>query len=149
MTPSDYPINANPGPKDVSFLEDRINEFNIAATGFDDGELLSIFVRDEKGEITAGIYGWTWGGACEIRSLWVHENLRGQGIGRDLLARAEAEALRRGCRQIVLDTHSFQAPDFYQKYGYRVIGIHDDYPRGHQIYYLEKKLTLEEPGSGS
>jgi GNAT superfamily N-acetyltransferase len=139
----DFQINSDPDPQDVSFLEDRINEFNFAATGCYDAELLSIFVRDEGGAITAGIYGWTWGRACEIRFLWVHASLRGQGTGRALLAQAEAEALRRGCSTMVLDTHSFQAPGFYQKYGYQVVGVCEDYPHGHQKINLVKKLKTE------
>ena len=141
MSQINYTINAEPDPQDVTFLEERINEFNFAATGCYDGDLLSIFIRGERGEITGGIYGWTWGGTCEIRFLWVHADLRGQGIGRELLARAEAEALRRGCGQVVLDTHSFQAPKFYQKYGYEVVGVCEDNPRGYQKINLVKILA--------
>ncbi len=135
-----FQILTDPDPKDVQFLDERINEFNSATTGIYDGKLLAIFLRNELNEIFAGIYGWTWGGTCEIRDLWVHADRRGRGIGRELLGQAEAEAIRRGCHQIVLDTHSFQAPGFYTKLGYRIIGAHQDYPKGHQAYYLEKKL---------
>ena len=138
---ADYRIESNPDSRDVNTLEERIIEFNYETTGCRDGELLSIFLRDENGEIQAGIYGWTWGGTCEIRTLWVAAGLRGQGIGKTLLACAEAEARRRACHQIVLSTHSFQAPGFYQKYGFQVIGSIHDYPRGFQSYYLEKKLV--------
>lgn len=141
QTQPEYRIDSDPDPRDIAFLEERIIEFNYASTGFQDGELLSIFLRNESGEITAGVYGWTWGGACEIRFLWVRTDLRGQGIGRELLARAEAEALRRGCSLVVLDTHSFQAPEFYQKYGYRIVGECDDYPRGFKKINLAKKLS--------
>ncbi|HEX6290771.1 MAG TPA: GNAT family N-acetyltransferase [Herpetosiphonaceae bacterium] len=133
-------IESQPAASDVEYLEDRINEFNIARTGIDDGALLSIFVRDEANAIQAGLFGWTWGECCEIRFLWVDERLRGQGYGTRLLAAAEREAAMRGCRVITLSTHSFQAPDFYQKQSYEVVGVLDDYPRGYQQYYLRKRL---------
>ena len=138
-----FQIESDPNPQDVQFLDDQITTFNFNATGITDGELLAIFLRNNKNEIMAGIHGWTWGGTCEIRSLWVHEDWRGKGIGRELLTQAEAEATRRGCTQIVLDTHSFQAPGFYTKLGYQIIGAHQDYPRGHQAFYLEKKLSTK------
>jgi ribosomal protein S18 acetylase RimI-like enzyme len=134
------PIENQPDPKAVQFLEEQIYNFNVAATGITDGDLLSVFLRNDQSEIMAGIFGWTWGGTCEIRYLWVHTDWRGKGIGRGLLVRAEHEAIRRGCKQIVLDTHSFQAPGFYLKLGYQVIGLHSDYPQGHQMYYLRKVL---------
>jgi ribosomal protein S18 acetylase RimI-like enzyme len=134
------PIETNPDLKHVLFLEDQINEFNFKTTGITDGELLAIFLRGTQNEIVAGIYGWTWGGTCEIRYLWVQAEQRGQGIGSQLLAQAEQEAVRRGCRQIVLDTHSFQAPGFYLKMGYQIIASHENYPRGYAAYYLRKEL---------
>jgi ribosomal protein S18 acetylase RimI-like enzyme len=136
-------VDARPSGVDIRFLDDQINAFNVARTGYEisDDVLLASFVRDADGAIRAGIYGWTWGGCCEISSLWVHEAWRGRGIGGRLLALAESEALRRGCRQLVLDTHSFQAPLFYQRLGYEVVGIVDDYPLGHQKYYLRKRLA--------
>ncbi len=139
------PVETEPDPRDVQYLEDQIIAFNFQATGITDGELLAIFVRDDQKEIVAGIYGWTWGGTCEIRDLWVREDLRGKGLGRDLLCRAEEEATRRGCHQIVLDTHSFQAPGFYRKLGYQVVGEHQDYPRGFGHFFLQKKLPVGPP----
>jgi ribosomal protein S18 acetylase RimI-like enzyme len=135
-----YHIENEPDPKDVQFLDDQIIAFNFAATDITDGELLAIFLRNGQNKIMAGIYGWTWGGVCEIRYLWVHEDWRGKGIGRELLTQAEAEAVRRGCSQIVLSSHSFQAPGFYTKLGYKIIGAHQNYPKGHQAYFMEKKL---------
>jgi SAM-dependent MidA family methyltransferase len=39
--------------------------------------------------------------------------------------------------QIVLDTHSFQAPCFYKRLGFKIIDTHSGYLRGHQKYYLQ------------
>jgi ribosomal protein S18 acetylase RimI-like enzyme len=137
-----FNIDAHPAPADLNFLDEQINQFNFAATGImpEPDVLLAIIVRDEANEIVAGVWGWTWGGCCEIRTLWVHERLRGQGYGQRLLRAAEGEATRRGCRQVVLDTHSFQAPGFYRKHGYEVVGQVDGYPLGHTKYYLRKPL---------
>jgi len=101
-----------------TFLVDRIYEFNSEATGYFDGRLLGGNVKNEAGEVIAGFSGHTWGGCCEISNLWVSEHHRGQGLGRTILRAAEAEALRRGCAQVVLTTHSFQAPEFYERLGY-------------------------------
>ena len=57
-----------------------------------------------------------------------------------LLTAAEEEARRRGCVTIVLDTHSFQAPDLYRRHGYREVGTTTDTPRGHSQTLFQKSL---------
>jgi GNAT superfamily N-acetyltransferase len=134
-----------PSLSDIQFLEDRLYEFNEAATGISDGRALGIFVRDSERSIVAAAAGHTWGETCELRQVWVAEPLRRQGIGRSLLAEAEAEALRRGCRQLVLTTHSFQAPQFYAKLGYTVVAEVPEYPRGYSQIVLRKSLGDAAP----
>ena len=134
-------IEVEPAPADIRFLEDRLYEYNVEQTGSDDGKRLSIFVRDDKGLIVAGLHGWTWCGSCRIQTLWVHKGLRHKGYGRHLLGAAEQEARARGCEQILLDTFSFQAPLFYQQMGYEVIDVVEGYPRRpHSLYHLRKAL---------
>lgn len=129
-----------PDRDEVQFLEDRIDEFNMAHTGITDVRILAIVVRDRDGAIVAGIHGWTWGRSCEVKTLWVHEQWRGHGVGRRLMTAAEHEARARGASQIVLSTHSFQAPDFYRRLGFEVVGQVDDHPVGHRSIYLRKLL---------
>ena len=134
-------IEIEVAPKDVRFLEDRLYEFNVEQIGFDDGKWLSIFVRDDTGAIVAGLHGWTWCGSCQIQTLWVHRDLRRQSYGKRLMAAAEQEARARGCRQILLDTFSFQAPRFYEKLGFEIIGEAEDFPRRpHSAHHLRKAL---------
>jgi len=120
-------------------IEGRLYEFNVEATGIRDGRLLRVVLRDGAGRLVAAAMGHTWGGTCEIVQLWVEAARRRGGLGRKLMARAEAEARARGCRQIVLTTHSFQAPDFYRRLGFVPLGEIPDYPAGHS------KITLRKP----
>lgn len=129
-----------PSSADVAFVEDRLYEFNAGTTGIHDGLTLGVFLRDEGGTIVAAATGHTWGGVCELRQVWVADVLRKHGVGRRLMARAEAEARARDCRQIILTTHSFQAPGFYRKLGFDVVSEIADCPRGHSHLTLRKTL---------
>jgi ribosomal protein S18 acetylase RimI-like enzyme len=129
-----------PSSADVEFLEERLYEFNAGTTGISDGRTLGVFLRGDSGDIVAEAAGHTWGGTCELRQVWVAASERGHGLGRRLMAEAEAEAVRRGCRQLVLSTHSFQAPEFYRKLGFDIVAELPDYPRGHSHLVLRKRL---------
>ena len=100
---------------------------------------LAIFLRKE-GQIAAGLAGETYCGWLFVRYLWVSDELRGRGVGRELMARAEARARELGCHSAWLDTFSFQAPGFYEKLGYEEFG-RLDYPPGHHKHFLSKRLT--------
>jgi GNAT superfamily N-acetyltransferase len=140
MTESTLHIEAHPAACDLEFLETQINQYNIARVGVDDYCPLAIFVRDAAQAIIAGISGYTWAGFCEIQFLWVHEAWRGRGHGSRLLATAEDEARARGCSLVVLGSYSFQAPDFYLRYGYEVAGKVENCPPLHTHFYFRKRL---------
>ena len=96
--------------------------------------------RGHGGDLHAGLFGWTWGGCGYIDLLWVREDCRGSGLGTRLLATAEEEIRQRGCDQVALSTHSFQAPGFYARFGYQECGRTPAYPRGHDQVHLVKRL---------
>jgi GNAT superfamily N-acetyltransferase len=123
-----------------AFLVDRVYEFNSKATGYFDGRLLGASIRNEAGEVIAGCSGHTWGSCCEVSNLWVSEQHRGQGLGRRLLHAAEGEAIRRGCLQVVLRTHSFQAPAFYARLGYERRYAIEGVPKGYSDIIFVKLL---------
>jgi GNAT superfamily N-acetyltransferase len=99
--------DADPGLRDR--LDEEINAFNAAATGYDDGRMLSVAVRGDDGDLRAGLYGWTWGGCGYIDLLWVRDDQRGSGLGTRLLAAAEAEIRHRGCDRVALNTPAWRA----------------------------------------
>ena len=125
----------------IELLEDRIYEHNSSAINKYDGHLFSQIVKDENKEIIAGIAGWTWAGICEITQLWVSEGHRENGIGKVLLEAAEAEAKSKGCLRILVRSYSFQAPHFYEKYGYEVQHIQAGFPEGYNYYVLIKRIA--------
>ena len=126
-----------------ALLVEHIYEFNAEATGYFDGKLLGGRIVDDQGEVIAGFTGHTWGGCCVLTHVWVSAKHRIQGLGTTLLRSAEAEALRRGCAQVVLSSHSFQAPGFYEVNGYERKYAVEGWPRGYCDIIYVKALRAE------
>ena len=130
-------------PNDVQVVQDGLSAFNRRMAGSDasdDFAPLNLMVRANDGTVMGGLLGVTAWGGLYISILWLHDDLRGQHFGTDLVDMAEQEALRRGCHLVFVDTMSFQALPFYQKLGYTLFGQLDDFPVGHTRYYLQKRL---------
>jgi len=54
--------------------------------------------------------------------------------------------VRRGCHQMHLDTHGYQAPAFYRRLGYEAIGELPSWPRDKDARIFFRK-RLAEPAS--
>lgn len=130
------------GPDDAlsARLDEELAEFNFEATGIRDAREFAAALHDEDGALMAGVQGWTWGGTCWVERLWVRADARNRGLGRRLLMAVESEAHTRGCGQLALTTHSFQAPEFYRRLGFETVGELADYPVGHASLLLRKRL---------
>jgi NAD(P)H-dependent FMN reductase/GNAT superfamily N-acetyltransferase len=126
-------------------LIDEVDRFNLETTGISEVQEFVVSEGD-AGDLVAGVYGWCWGGTCWIEALWVREGFRHGGVGSRLLRAAEAIARQRGCTQMALDTHTFQAPDFYTRHGFEVAGTLPDHPVGHAQLLMYKRLG--GPGAG-
>jgi GNAT superfamily N-acetyltransferase len=141
MTGAALTVIDNPSRDDVQFLGDRLYEFNVKATGIADGREMAVLLRDADRRIIAGLYGWTWGGCAFVDRLWIDEGRRRRGLGTRLMHAAESEARKRGAFQMLLHTHSFQAPAFYERLGFERVAALDEYPRGHQDVFMRKSLA--------
>jgi GNAT superfamily N-acetyltransferase len=141
LRPGPIVFEEHPSRADLDRLKDAIDSFNYETSGFRDGRYLATFVRDDSGEMIAGLSGFTWGGYAKVEYLWIAAPYRRAGLGRRILAAAEAEARARGCDVIVLDTHDFQAPGFYTKLGYVACGRTEGTPRGSGQTLFRKVLA--------
>ncbi len=112
-----------------------LDQYNIQQAGEYGSRRICFALQSPEGEIVGGVLGAIFWGWFQIDLLWVKQELRGRGYGSRLLQGAEEEARRCGAKHAFLDTFSFQAPDFYPKYGYRLFGELDDFPPGHRRCY--------------
>lgn len=115
--------------------------YNRAKTGRDDPRTLVVTLEDSAQQVIGGLWGRTAYDWLFVELLFVPESLRGRGIGRDLLVRAEREAIARGCHSVWLDTFDFQARGFYERLGYTCFGELANYPAGSSRYFFKKSLS--------
>ena len=130
----------NTDSKKTHELGNLIRSYNQSKREPSKSEPLNIYVEDEQGNLLAGMSAETFGNWLEIEYLYVSEALRGQGLGSDILQRAEEEARDRKCKYSFVDTFHFQAPDFYKKHGYEEVFRLKEYPYTGERYYYTKEL---------
>jgi len=107
---------------------------------------LHVYAFGVAGTLIAGVVGRThtlrsW---FEVRLVWVDAPYRRHGIGRQLMTRAEQEAMQRGCQYARVATSQYQAPGFYAKLGYMVYGTLENCPPGETVSYFWKSLGATE-----
>ncbi|MCL1092439.1 GNAT family N-acetyltransferase [Shewanella kaireitica] len=107
--------------------------------GDEDTQPLSVVARDDAGNIIGGVTGRSIYKNFLIEVVWVDKAARGTGLGRQLMQQAEEQAKQRGCLAAQLDTLSFQAPQFYQKLGFEVVGTVPEFAGSPARYFMLKK----------
>lgn len=133
-------VVAAPGEAERDAILSALVAYNDDAAGPTERHTVALVVRNAHGAIVGGLWGSTGYRWLFIQYLVLPADLRGSGLGRDLMAAAEAEAKRHGCVGVWLDTFSFQARGFYEKLGYRVCGQIDDFPPDEARYFLAKRI---------
>ena len=135
-------LDEAPRPEDIATVSDGLDAYNLEFAPPHGHRPLHIFLRAQDQRVVGGLIGGTAWGWLYVDRLWLAADQRRQGYGTQLLAAAEEEARRRGCRHAHLDTLSFQALPFYERHGYSVWGVLEDLPPGHRRSFIKKELTL-------
>jgi ribosomal protein S18 acetylase RimI-like enzyme len=133
-------IYDNPGDEEITFIKESLDAYNFRIVPHDNHQPLSFIARSDQNEIIGGIIGGTYWGWLVIDRFWIKEEFRRQGLGTTLLGKMEESAIQRGCNNAHLDTHDFQALEFYLKKGYTIKSELPDLPKGHTRYLLWKRL---------
>ncbi len=144
MTTEKEPILAltdTPGAEAEAVIRDGLGSYNFAQAGYRDQRPLAVLASDpDNGEVIGGLIGRTSMGLLFIDRFFLPDGLRKRGLGSRLIKMAEKEGARRGCARAVLFTVHFQAPGFYLRQGYEVLGRLDLDPPGHTRFIMTKKL---------
>lgn len=131
-------VEDKPAEADIEVLPDGLEAFNdVQWPGHQPWQPLGVFLR-EQGAVVAGLAGGTYAGWLAIRYLWIAEPLRRLRLGSRLLGEAEQWGVAHGSHSAMVDTFSFQAPEFYRKQGYAEYARLDYPPRGERIFFRKR-----------
>ena len=129
---------------DEEFIEKKCEEYEFSIVPPVEGakeEKTVLKITDEEGKLIGGcvmvIYPWK---IAFLNLLWVDEQYRRQGLGSALIHEYERIAREKDCYISLIYTFDFQAKPLYEKHGYTVSGIRENWPQGHREYALVKRL---------
>jgi GNAT superfamily N-acetyltransferase len=119
-------------------------EYNASQAGPSQNRPIVVLVKNGEGEVVGGLWGHTGYEWLFTQLLVVPPNLRGRGVGTEIMKIAEREAVNRGCRGAWLDTFEFQARGFYERIGYECFGELPNYPQSFSRYFMKKSLLQSQ-----
>ena len=125
-------------------IHDGMREYNIEKIGdlrSQHPEIgLKLVIKNDEGKVIGGLTGYTTIGTMNFGELWVDEEYRGQGYGKNLLSAAESLAKEKGCIAGQTACFTFQNLEFLRSQGYEEYGCLDGYPNGVKEYLLIKRF---------
>ncbi len=126
-------ISSSPSEEEMKVVQKGLEDHSRK---YPNGELdiptpdISLVLKDNNGNIVGGVITSMLTGVMHLEVLWVDEMYRGRGHGKDLVLHAERIGQEKGYPASQTWSFSFQAPEFYQSIGYKVLGIFDGYTDG-------------------
>lgn len=113
---------------------------------------IKLVIRGQDGELIGGLSAWTTLRNLIFECVWVEERFCRKGLGRMLVMEMERIARENDCIASQAYCFSFQAPGFFEKMGYKILGVSNGYPPPvNELYLIKKyaivnaKLTVKEP----
>jgi ribosomal protein S18 acetylase RimI-like enzyme len=141
-----FTINDSPTEEELAVIKRGLKEYNKQ---FPHGNLdvpendICLVLKDNKDCVVGGVITSMLFGVLHLETLWIDESYRGLGYGRDLVLEAEKKGREKGYTAASTWTFSFQAPEFYQSIGYRLLGTFEGYVEGITEHVLMKKLDKD------
>ncbi|MEM6988366.1 MAG: GNAT family N-acetyltransferase [Pseudomonadota bacterium] len=131
---------------DAAQLEAQLRSSLRSTLPQSDNARVVLLARDATQQLVGGLDGSTSYGWLLVKVLWVHDAYRNRGLGRRLMAEAEARAIEHACHSAWLDTSSPDAMRFYQRLGFEAFGelsnTAGQVPPTHRRWFMKKALAL-------
>jgi GNAT superfamily N-acetyltransferase len=140
MSDSTVVVTDAPDAQSVETIQTGLGDYNVEQTGISDRRTVAVLAKDAGGRTLGGVLGRTSLGLLFLDTFYLPKSARGAGLGSRILAAAEEEGRKRGCRAAVLYTISFQAPEFYRGHGWEVFGEIPCDPPGTRRVFMTKQL---------
>ena len=131
-----------------SFIKNKLRSFNDIFSPYHvksrkEGYHRFFDIRLEDDELKGGLVGVIYWNLMEIEDMYLSQTHRKQGLGKHLLFKAMDIAHEKRLNYILLRTYSFQAKEFFEKYGFRVVGEVTDYPPGESFFIMKHVLNYK------
>jgi ribosomal protein S18 acetylase RimI-like enzyme len=132
-------FEADLATSDEAFVKDALGRWNVRVTGFADYAPAYFFLRDGEDHIRGALLSYVWGKWLHVDTFWLEEDCRRQGWGTQMLEAAHKLGRERGAEAAWLDTFSWQARPFYERFGYQAVFEVPDFPPGHSRIFMVKR----------
>ncbi|MNW41380.1 putative N-acetyltransferase YjaB [compost metagenome] len=109
--------------QDYSFIVDRDKHIpeSLVRTKIQEKEIY--IIRDSESKVGWMRFGYFWDNIPFMNMLWIDEEYRGQGIGKEIVLLWEENMRQRGFELVMTSSQSNEeAQHFYRKLGYRDAG---------------------------
>ena len=124
---------------DAKVIDGLLEKYNLKFAPKDKHKEFVVVLKDGD-KIVGGLVGGTYWEWMYVKTLIVSEKLRGGAYGSKMMEMAEDYAKKKGMKYVHLETHSFQAPGFYKKLGYKQFAKYEHHPGEHIRYSMFKEL---------
>lgn len=125
----------------VEDIENRLNNFDEKHINYKMNGCIQIGIEENQ-KLIAGL------DACitafrilYVSTVFVDENYRRKGYGKQLIYEMEKRAVEMGVNMIRLDTFSWQGKEFYEALGYEIVGRYENTVDGYAEYFFLKRLS--------
>lgn len=142
--PLNWTVDAQSSDEDLQVVSEGVYSHGREQAWDGHAEPISCLVRDGS-RVVAGGSGRTEYGRLFVNYLWVSAELRRQGLGRRVLEALESEAVRRGCRDALIETLDDGVAALYGQLGYRSVAVVPGYVGRFNRHTLVKPLAVESP----
>lgn len=132
-------FETDPSTSDEAFVKHELGQWNLRVTGYHDYAPAYFFVRGAENRIRGALLSYVWGKWLHIDIFWLDEDIRRTGWGTRMLEAAHQIGRDKGAQAAWLDTFSWQARPFYERFGYQAVFEVQDFPPGHSRIFMCKR----------